>query len=169
MPSCFSLVYSATFTTRNSVVFQSFILSLPGVLVFYYCLTDTFNPMLWTALVVQFSHSVMSTLCDPVDCSIPGFTVHHQLPELMSVKSVMPSKHLILCPKCSAQQISLVTDPERQYPSLATEDKEHPRQRSSSCPFLITAPKGKPGSTTLRPRKCPMEDPTLWRTFLEIP
>ena len=22
------------------------------------------------------------TLCDPMDCSIPGFPVHHQLPEL---------------------------------------------------------------------------------------
>ena len=31
---------------------------------------------------VPFSHSVMSTLCDPMDCSTPGFPVHHQLPEL---------------------------------------------------------------------------------------
>ena len=30
---------------------------------------------------VQFSHSVMSD-CDPMDCSTPGFPVHHQLPEL---------------------------------------------------------------------------------------
>ena len=30
---------------------------------------------------VQFSCSVMS-LCDPMDCSTPGFSVHHQLPEL---------------------------------------------------------------------------------------
>ena len=40
------------------------------------------------------------TLCDPMDCSPPGFSVHHQLPELlklMSIKSVMPSNHLILC------------------------------------------------------------------------
>ena len=40
------------------------------------------------------------TLCDPMDCSKPGFPVHHQLPELlklMPIKSVMPSKHLILC------------------------------------------------------------------------
>ena len=34
------------------------------------------------------------TLCDPMDCSTPSFSVHHQL---MSVRSVMPSKHLILC------------------------------------------------------------------------
>ena len=31
---------------------------------------------------VQFSHSVMSTLCDPMDYSMPGLPVHHQLPEL---------------------------------------------------------------------------------------
>ena len=30
---------------------------------------------------VQFSRSVVS-LCDPMDCSTPGFSVHHQLPEL---------------------------------------------------------------------------------------
>ena len=30
---------------------------------------------------VQFSHSVMPTLCDPVNCSMPGLPVHHQLPE----------------------------------------------------------------------------------------
>ena len=31
---------------------------------------------------VQFSRSVVMTLCDPMDCSTPGFPVHHQLPEL---------------------------------------------------------------------------------------
>ena len=33
---------------------------------------------------VQFSTVAQScsTLCDPVDCSTPGFPVHHQLPEL---------------------------------------------------------------------------------------
>ena len=35
-----------------------------------------------------------------MDCSTPGSPVHHQLPELahlMSIESVMPSNHLILC------------------------------------------------------------------------
>ena len=37
-------------------------------------------------------------LCDPMDCSTPGFSVHHQLPELLvSIESVLPSNHLILC------------------------------------------------------------------------
>ena len=40
------------------------------------------------------------TLCDPMNCSIPGLPVRHQLPEfsqLMSIESVMPSNYLILC------------------------------------------------------------------------
>ena len=71
----------------------------------------------------QFSLVTQScpTLCDPMDCSTPGLPVHHQLPEftqthvhwalqaslsitsfqslpkLMSIESVMPSNHLILC------------------------------------------------------------------------
>ena len=35
-----------------------------------------------------------------MDCSTPGFPVHHQLPEhtqLTSIELVMPSNHLILC------------------------------------------------------------------------
>ena len=54
------------------------------------------------SVTVQFSLVIQSclTLCDPMDCSMPGLPVHHQLPEfpkLMSVESVMPSNHLILC------------------------------------------------------------------------
>ena len=37
------------------------------------------------------------TLCDPMDCSTPGFTISRSLVNLMSIKSVMPSNHLILC------------------------------------------------------------------------
>jgi len=40
------------------------------------------------------------TLCNPMNHSTPGLPVHHQLPELtrlMSIESVMPSSHLILC------------------------------------------------------------------------
>ena len=39
-------------------------------------------------------------LCDPMDCSVPGFPVLHSLQELaklMSTESMMPSDHLILC------------------------------------------------------------------------
>ena len=40
------------------------------------------------------------TLCDPMNHSTPGLPVHHRswsLPKLMSIESVMPSSHLILC------------------------------------------------------------------------
>ena len=50
--------------------------------------------------VSPFSVSVISTLCDPMDCSMPGFPIYHQLPELAQthvIKSLMPSNHLILC------------------------------------------------------------------------
>ena len=52
--------------------------------------------------VFQFSSVTQSclTLCDPMDCSMPGLPVHHNswsLLKLMSIESVMPSNHLILC------------------------------------------------------------------------
>ena len=39
------------------------------------------------------------TLCDPVNCNTPGFsiTVSLSLLKLMSIESVVPSNHLILC------------------------------------------------------------------------
>ena len=40
------------------------------------------------------------TLCDPMNHSMPGLTVHHQLPEFTKTyvhELVMPSNHLILC------------------------------------------------------------------------
>ena len=52
----------------------------------------------------EFSCSVSQlspNLCHPMDCNTPGFSVLHYLPEfaqLMSIESVMPSNHLILCP-----------------------------------------------------------------------
>ena len=51
---------------------------------------------------IQFSSVIQScpTLCDPINRSMPGLPVHHQLPELTrftSIESVMPSSHLILC------------------------------------------------------------------------
>ena len=51
---------------------------------------------------IQFSSVAQScpTLCNPMDCSMPGFPVHHHslsLLKLMSIESVMPSNHLILC------------------------------------------------------------------------
>ena len=40
-----------------------------------------------TEASVQFSSAAQSclTLWDPMDCSTPGFPVHHQLPELAQI------------------------------------------------------------------------------------
>ena len=53
---------------------------------------------------VQFSSVTQScpTLCDPMDCSMPGFPSPTPSPtlsllKLMSIESVMPSNHLTLC------------------------------------------------------------------------
>ena len=55
--------------------------------------------LLPSATKVQFSSVAQScpTLCDPMNRSMPGLPVHHLLLKLMSIESVMPSPHLILC------------------------------------------------------------------------
>ena len=52
--------------------------------------------------IVQFSSVAQScpTLCDPMNCSTPGLpaiTNSQSSLRLMSIQSVMPSSHLILC------------------------------------------------------------------------
>ena len=54
----------------------------------------------WRYQSVQFSWvtQLCPTVCDSMDCSKPGFPVHHHsqsLLKLISIKSVMPSNHLI--------------------------------------------------------------------------
>ena len=58
----------------------------------------------WEPLEALIEGSVQSLscvrLCDPMNCRTPGLPVHHKLRsslKLMSIKSVMPSSHLILC------------------------------------------------------------------------
>ena len=51
----------------------------------------------WFSLVAQSC----LTLCDPMDCSMPGLHIHCPLPEFTQTHvhwSVIPSNHLILCP-----------------------------------------------------------------------
>ena len=49
--------------------------------------------------MLQFSSVAEScpTLCNTMNCSIPGLSNSQSSPKLMSIKSVMPSSHLILC------------------------------------------------------------------------
>ena len=60
------------------------------------------NFFLKALIHLQFSSVTQSclTLCNTMNRSTPGLPVHHQLPEFtqtMSIESVMPSSHLILC------------------------------------------------------------------------
>ena len=60
------------------------------------------RPLFSILQLIQFSSVTRSclSLCDPMDCSMPGHPVHHQLRsllKLMSIKLVIPSNHLILC------------------------------------------------------------------------
>ena len=53
-----------------------------------------------TSVVSSVAQSCL-TLCNPMNRSTPGLPVHHELPEFtqifISMESVMPSSHLILC------------------------------------------------------------------------
>ena len=50
--------------------------------------------------LIQFNNSIMSDSCYPMDCSMPGFPVHHQHPELAQTHVHWVGDailHLILC------------------------------------------------------------------------
>ena len=49
-------------------------------------------------MLLLFSHSVIYDSLESVDCSTPGFPVLHRLLlKVMSIESLMPSNHLIVC------------------------------------------------------------------------
>ena len=57
------------------------------------------------------NHPVCLTLCDPMDCSIPGFTVHHQLPEptqthIHLISDVIKPSHPLSSPSPPAFNLS---------------------------------------------------------------
>ena len=67
----------------------------------------------WTTRVVCSCSVAQSclTLCDPVDCSTPGFPVHHQLPELAQtcvhwVSDAIQRPHPLLSPSPPALNLS---------------------------------------------------------------
>ena len=71
---------------------------------FFLCLSCVPFLAWWLLLSsVQFSSVDQScpTLCDPMNRSMPGLSVHHHLLEFTqtqtSIKLMMPSSHLILC------------------------------------------------------------------------
>ena len=62
---------------------QNFVYNFTFIHVFVGFQVDTFSQSNWAVPSVQYSHSVVSDFWDPMfDCSMPGFPVHHQFPEL---------------------------------------------------------------------------------------
>ena len=64
-------------------------------------------------LISQFSSVAQSclTLCDPMNCSTPGLSVHHQLPEstqthVHRVGDIIQSSHPLSSPSLPALNVS---------------------------------------------------------------
>ena len=73
----------------------------------------------WGSNILSSVTQSCLTICDPIDCSIPGFSAHHQLLELAQthvIQSVMPANHLILC--CSLRLLPLI------FPSISVFSNE---------------------------------------------
>ena len=70
-----------------------------------WCIVCSFLPC-WWVLAVRFISGAQSclTLCYPMGCSMPGFPVHHQLPELTQTHvyhvgdTIIQPSHLLLSP-----------------------------------------------------------------------
>ena len=100
---------------------------------------------------LQFSSVTQScpTLCDPMNRSTPGLPVHHQLPEftqLMSIESVMPSNHLILC--CPLLLLPPISPNIRVFSSESTLHMRWPKYWSFS--FNISPSNEHPGLISFR-------------------
>ena len=89
------------------------------------------------------------TLCDPMNRSIPGLPVHHQLPEcikLMSLEFVMPSSHLILC--CPLLFLPPIPPSIRVFSSESTLHMQWPKNWSFS--FSLSPSNEHPGLISFR-------------------
>ena len=86
---------------------------------------------------VQFSSVAQSclTLCDPMDCSMTGLPVNHQLPEFIQthdIKLVTPSSHLI---RCRPLLLSPIPPSIRVFPNESTLHMKWPKYWSFSFMF----------------------------------
>ena len=84
---------------NNNIINQPVFLHLRGNSFSFSPLRIMFAVGLSSVQISSVAESYM-TLCESMNCSMPGLSVHHQLPsppKLMSIELVMPSNHLILC------------------------------------------------------------------------
>ena len=83
---------------RHCIIQKYVILSLTLSFFLYFLKIFGFR---WARIFTQFSSVPEScqTLCDPMNCSMPGLSITNSQSslKLMSIESVMPSSHLILC------------------------------------------------------------------------
>ena len=94
------------FITQYAVFFKYFSFSEFTLFIYFFmCLLSPhslehkFHAWRTTSCTSVQSVHLHPTLCDPMDCSTPGFPISHQLQslfKLMSIESVMSSSHLIL-------------------------------------------------------------------------
>ena len=114
--------------------------------------------------IIQFSHSVVSTLCDPMNCSTPGLPVHHQLPKFTQIHvhwvsdAIQPS-HPLSCPfpptfKLSQHQglFKLVSSSHQMAKVLEFQLQHKPFQWSPKTDFLYDGLVGSPYSPRDSPK-----------------
>ena len=99
--------------------------------------------------LVPFSPQSCQTLCNLMDCGMPGLPVHHQLPEFTQThvhRVVMPSSHLILC-----RPLLLLTPIPPSIRVFSNESTLHMRWRKYwSFSFSIIPSKEIPGMISFR-------------------
>ena len=88
---------AVTFTSWSPLESAGLSLYLSTSLTIYHIFIHL--PPDWHLVLFSSFAKLCPTLRDPMNHSMPGLPVHHQLPEFtqMSIESVMPSSHLILC------------------------------------------------------------------------
>jgi len=86
-----------TFVGRRGYTFFFFLRSHREMLVHKFQILCSVISLM--CFLLLFSRESCPTLCDPMDCNMPGFPVLHSgsLLKLMSTELMMASKHLILC------------------------------------------------------------------------
>ena len=109
------------------------------------------NASILINIALEFSSVAQScpTLCDPMDCSPPGLPIHHHLPELvklLSIESVMPSSHLILC--CPLLLLPPISPSLRVFSNGSTLHMRWPKYWSFS--FSISLSNEHPGLISFR-------------------
>ena len=67
---------------KENITSLLLVITFKNILIYVRLLSISF---LFKVIKVQFSHSVGSDSCDPMDCSMPGFPVHHQLLQLAQI------------------------------------------------------------------------------------